>query len=397
MGLCRARPCRLLLPLLLVLCAGTLLCWYPRAMQRHPGPRDRARTILPPHVFSTLKQQSAWTRKPCQHSLPGAIQRHPRFQRLFNLSIPVLLAGNLFTPELWVNLSQRKAPYGWQGFSHQAIASTLSLLNGSDSTELFGGSQEPRPPCVRCAVVGNGGILNGSHQGPNIDAHDYVFRINGAVIRGFEQDVGTRTSFYGFTVNTMKNSLITYQNLGFTSVPQGQDLRYIFIPSDFRDYVMLRSALLGQCVPEGRDEGDRPQTYFGPEASARKFKLLHPNFISYVTERFLKSKRKARFGDVYMPTTGALMLLTALHFCDQVSAYGFMTANYHEFSDHYFDRVKKPLVFYVNHDPLLEAELWRSLHEAGILGLYQRKPSEVHLGLDILSPRQEPSTPVPGP
>lgn len=42
------------------------------------------------------------------------------------------------------------------------------------------------------------------------------------MIRGFEQDVGTRTSFYGFTVNTMKNSLITYQNLGFTSVPQGQ-------------------------------------------------------------------------------------------------------------------------------------------------------------------------------
>lgn len=42
------------------------------------------------------------------------------------------------------------------------------------------------------------------------------------MIRGFEQDVGTRTSFYGFTVNTMKNSLITYQNMGFTSVPQGQ-------------------------------------------------------------------------------------------------------------------------------------------------------------------------------
>jgi hypothetical protein len=42
------------------------------------------------------------------------------------------------------------------------------------------------------------------------------------VIKGFEQDVGTKTSFYGFTVNTMKNSLISYQHLGFTSVPQGQ-------------------------------------------------------------------------------------------------------------------------------------------------------------------------------
>lgn len=47
-------------------------------------------------------------------------------------------------------------------------------------------------------------------------------RLNGAVIKGFEQDVGTKTSFYGFTVNTMKNSLIAYKMLGFTSVPQGR-------------------------------------------------------------------------------------------------------------------------------------------------------------------------------
>ena len=42
------------------------------------------------------------------------------------------------------------------------------------------------------------------------------------MIKGFENDVGTKISFYGFTVNTMKNSLISYSNVGFTSVPQGQ-------------------------------------------------------------------------------------------------------------------------------------------------------------------------------
>ncbi|KAF6097401.1 ST6 N-acetylgalactosaminide alpha-2,6-sialyltransferase 2 [Phyllostomus discolor] len=78
------------------------------------------------------------------------------------------------------------------------------------------------------------------------------------------------------------------------------------------------------------------------------------------------------FGDLYMPSTGALMLLTALHTCDQVSAFGFITSNYWKFSDHYFDRVKKPLVFYANHDLSLEAALWRDLHVAGILRLYQR-------------------------
>lgn len=31
--------------------------------------------------------------------------------------------------------------------------------------------------------------------------------------------------------------------------------------------------------------GPRPRTYFGPETSASKFKLLHPDFIRYLTER----------------------------------------------------------------------------------------------------------------
>lgn len=60
-----------------------------------------------------------------------------------------------------------------------AITSTLNLLNGSESARLFAVSRELLPGCIRCAVVGNGGILNGSRQGQNIDAHDYVFRYVG--------------------------------------------------------------------------------------------------------------------------------------------------------------------------------------------------------------------------
>ncbi|XP_059853686.1 alpha-N-acetylgalactosaminide alpha-2,6-sialyltransferase 2 [Delphinus delphis] len=374
MGLPRV-PVFWLLLLFAVVCLGILVALYSSAVESYPGPLTGARNITSSQAFFGPKASNSTTRKnlPCRHPLYLAIQRHPHFRDLFDLSIPVLLSGNLFTQELWDSLSRHKAPYGWQGLSGQAIASTLSLLNGSESTRLFAVSRELLPGCIRCAVVGNGGILNGSRQGQNIDAHDYVFRLNGAVIKGFEKDVGTKTSFYGFTVNTMKNSLISYSNLGFTSVPQGQDLRYIFIPSDIRDYMMLRSAILGVPVPEGPDKGDRPQTYFGPEASASKFKLLHPDFISYLTERFLKSKWiNTKFRDLYMPSTGALMLLTALHTCDQVSAYGFITSNYQKFSDHYFERIKQPLIFYANHDLSLEATLWKDLHKAGILWLYQR-------------------------
>ncbi|XP_030779683.1 alpha-N-acetylgalactosaminide alpha-2,6-sialyltransferase 2 isoform X2 [Rhinopithecus roxellana] len=291
MGLPRG-PFFWLLLLLTAACSGLLFALYFSAVQRYPGPAARARDTTSFQTFLQPKASNSWTGKgqACRHLLHLAVQRHPHFRGLFNFSVPVLLWGELFTPELWDRLSQHKAPYGWRGLSYQVITSTLSLLNSSESAKLFTPPRDSPPKCIRCAVVGNGGILNGSRQGPNIDAHDYVFRLNGAVIKGFECDVGTKTSFYGFTVNTMKNSLVSYWNLGFTSVPQGQDLQYIFIPSDIRDYVMLRSAILGVPVPEGLDKGDR----------------------------FLKSKLiNTNFGDLYMPSTGALMLLTALHTCDQ--------------------------------------------------------------------------------
>lgn len=47
-----------------------------------------------------------------------------------------------------------------------------------------------------------------------------IFRVNGAIIKGFEDDVGTKTSFYGFTTNSLKNSLAAYYEDGFYRVPR---------------------------------------------------------------------------------------------------------------------------------------------------------------------------------
>uniref|UniRef100_A0A452HHJ2 alpha-N-acetylgalactosaminide alpha-2,6-sialyltransferase n=1 Tax=Gopherus agassizii TaxID=38772 RepID=A0A452HHJ2_9SAUR len=344
-------------------CSLLLGSFHGSALQ--PGVKEECGMIARPKCGSFFFQASS-----CPQSLMSIVKADPRFGKLFRFHVPVLMWARHFTKETRDRLKERSVPYGWQGLSDTAIASTLHLLNDSANSWLFDKTRFPEG-CIRCAVVGNGGILNGSRQGMEIDAHDFVFRLNGAVIKGFEDDVGTKTSFYGFTVNTMKNSLIAYGEYGFTQIPQSKDLRYIFIPSDIRDYVMLKSAILGSRVQEGYDKGDDPRTYFGPEASAKKFKLLHSDFIHYLTVRFLRSEIiNTQYGYLYI--TGALMLLTALHTCDQVSAYGFITDNYRKFSDHYYERKKKPLVFYANHDMLLEAELWKSLHRAGIMKLYQR-------------------------
>ncbi|KAL0993402.1 hypothetical protein UPYG_G00107360 [Umbra pygmaea] len=289
----------------------------------------------------------------------------------FNFNVPVLQWAGSFNTSEWQRLKKYQPPFGWKDLPLDLVQSTLALLNDSSSSHLF----ERRKPeqCVRCAVVGNGGILRGSKQGTAIDRHHFVFRVNGAITKHFEEDVGTKTSFYGFTTNTMKNSLKVYKHEGFTKVPSGQSVRYIFIPSNRRDYVMLSAAIRGLKVTTGVDWGDWPHQYFGFKTPIQHFKILHPDFITYITQRFLKSRLlNSKYGHLYMPSTGALMLLTALHVCDQVSAYGFITKNFADFSDHYYDAVKRPLLFYANHDMQMESWLWELLHASKVMSLYKR-------------------------
>ncbi|XP_064841759.1 alpha-N-acetylgalactosaminide alpha-2,6-sialyltransferase 2-like isoform X3 [Oncorhynchus masou masou] len=277
----------------------------------------------------------------CLSPLRKAVKKDDFLRLRFNFKVPVLQWAGSFSHSEWGRLETYMPPYGWKGLPQDFVRSTLALLNDSSSSHLF----ERRWPdqCVRCAVVGNGGILRGSKQGRAIDSHHFVFRVNGAITKHFEEDVGTKTSFYGFTTNTMKNSLNSYRKDGFTKVPRGQRVRYIFIPSNERDYVMMSAAIQGLTVTSGHDKGDW----------------------------FLKSPL-LKYSQLYMPSTGALMLLTALHMCDQVSAYGFITKNFADFSDHYYDAVMLPLRFYANHDMQMESWLWEVLHARKVMSLYKR-------------------------
>ncbi|KAL0961632.1 hypothetical protein UPYG_G00353600 [Umbra pygmaea] len=77
---------------------------------------------------------------------------------------------------------------------------------------------------------------------------------------------------------------------------------------------------------------------------------------------------------IFRPTNGAFALFLALHTCDLVDAYGFITEDYKKYSNYYVDR--KPdtkVIFYANHDYSLEIQTWKKLHDAKIIWLYQRK------------------------
>uniref|UniRef100_UPI00358FF269 alpha-N-acetylgalactosaminide alpha-2,6-sialyltransferase 2-like n=1 Tax=Myxine glutinosa TaxID=7769 RepID=UPI00358FF269 len=358
---------------------------------------ERSTTQTPRHVVSTASTTPSWLgdeygsvtplyTSSCPYRLQNRLQKLSFPGGKFLVNIPVLMSASDATLANYKRQKYRSPSMGWKNLIFSDINETLSLLKNPENKVLFDvwhgkewsseGSSRGAPPstaCVRCAVVGNGGILRGAGQGHNIDAHDYVFRMNGAIIKGYESDVGNRTSFFVVSMNTMFNSLAGYRGQGFRGPPMSNETRYLLLPEANRDYYMVKAAIKHTLVEKGSDKSKNPAALFGENTSARKFKLLHPDFVRFLRNRVLPSpSMKGRYRNIYRPTTGGIALLTALYTCDQVSAFGFITNNYKNFSDHYFDKTYKRTVFYVNHNFGLEMKLWERLDNEKVMTLFTR-------------------------
>ncbi|XP_064180480.1 alpha-N-acetylgalactosaminide alpha-2,6-sialyltransferase 2 isoform X1 [Anguilla rostrata] len=347
----------------------------PRTSKPPPPPPPPSKPTEPPFIGDQYAQDDL---EPLTNCPVGIRQRimGTVFGERFLPQVPVLQWQGHVSPEQYQRLRRYPGAHGWGGVDFQTLEASLSVLNSSANRCLFDdwGSRGKGAACIRCAVVGNGGILRGSKKGQEIDQHDYVFRTNGAVIKGFEEDVGSRTSLYTFSTNTLRNSLLSYTSVGYKGPPISEETRYVFLPDHDRDYILLRAAATHTPVDRGPERSKSPPPYFGEHVTAQKFKMYHPDFIRYLRNRFLRaSVLKTKYRHLYRPSTGAVMLLAALHTCDQVSAYGFMTPDFRKYSDHYYDNTYRPVGFFINHDLHMEMSLWQQLHQAGLILLYMRQ------------------------
>uniref|UniRef100_A0A671RQ57 alpha-N-acetylgalactosaminide alpha-2,6-sialyltransferase n=1 Tax=Sinocyclocheilus anshuiensis TaxID=1608454 RepID=A0A671RQ57_9TELE len=256
---------------------------------------------------------------------------------MFLHNIPVLQWAKHFTPEEYQRLRHYGGAHGWGGVSAEGVS--LGILNTPANRLMFDDWENSAngSKCIRCAVVGNGGILNGSRKGKEIDEHDYVFRVNGAALKGFENDVGSRTSFYTFSTNTMRNSMRRYARIGYRGPPISKVSIVVWVVQYQAKIRHRNSTVCQNCY----------------------IILSEIEFFDYDL--------------IYRPSTGAVMLLAAIHTCDQVDAYGFMTPDYRLYSDHYYDKQRHPVHFYANHDMRMEMRLWQELHNAGLMNLFMSK------------------------
>ncbi|KAM4031305.1 alpha-N-acetylgalactosaminide alpha-2,6-sialyltransferase 1 [Anomaloglossus baeobatrachus] len=303
---------------------------------------------------------------------PNVSWLHEKFLR----DITIFMDSRHFTDKEWKRLGHFVPPYGWMELKYPVVKEVVSVLPLITDQQLLLAEKSGKiPHCVTCAVVGNGGILNASRMGKEIDSHDYVFRVNGAVTEGYEDDVGKRTSFYGFTAFTMLSSLILLKGNGFSTIPHEKETKYILFTEGQRDYEWLKALQQNKEIANNslKQYRLRPRDDFGNSFDLKNLLVVHPDFSRYLKNRFLRSTiLEGIHWRFYRPSTGALVLLTALHLCDTVNAYGFMTDDFKEYANHYYDKTKTELVFYINHDFILEKDLWARLDKENIIKLYKR-------------------------
>ncbi|XP_072028655.1 alpha-N-acetylgalactosaminide alpha-2,6-sialyltransferase 1-like [Amphiura filiformis] len=285
-----------------------------------------------PKTLSSISKYSKWFR---EHYRPGV--------KVFTDDSDINNFDNYY------KLAHYTLPFGFMRENRTLLGEIINHVNFTN-----GPVNRPSGKCVRCAVVGCGGILNGSNAGEEIDSHDYVFRLNRAISKGrHAQDVGTKTSFYTFFPESMH-------------IRDVVDPNAVYLYTAFKKYDLEYALhmLKGRPPPVYISKGKKYKLAT-PGIDPGRLKMVHPDFFRYVFTHYLEGKG-AR------PTTGALVVFLAVHLCDEVTIYGFGYDT--RFTLHYYDT---KFVSHTNkstalHDVDNERELWMKLHEEGVIRLFKR-------------------------
>ncbi|XP_056904001.1 ST3 beta-galactoside alpha-2,3-sialyltransferase 7 isoform X2 [Takifugu flavidus] len=210
------------------------------------------------------------------------------------LDIPVFVQQDV--PSSW----DLPPPLGLRGSEeHLALAlASLPQLGLPPSLRGEGG-------CRRCVVVGNGGVLHGSHLGAHIDQYDVIIRMNNAPVSGFERDAGSRTTVRLLYPEGAPHSGNEYRETTTVAlvVFKSLDLDWLISVVTRRPLGFWSKLWFWREVVE-----DIPLT-------RESFRILHPEIIrrtGRVLQRYTLTRGKM------VPTLGASAVVMALQVCDQV-------------------------------------------------------------------------------
>ncbi|XP_018517748.2 CMP-N-acetylneuraminate-beta-1,4-galactoside alpha-2,3-sialyltransferase isoform X1 [Lates calcarifer] len=184
------------------------------------------------------------------------------------------------------------------------------LLSATKSYGL--GEELDSMSCKTCIIVGNGGILANKSLGQRIDQFDVVVRLNEAPVKGFEKDVGSKT--------TMR---ITYPEGAIQKIER-YEAQSLFVLSAFKalDFNWLRHMVFNQRLQS--TDGFWKSVARRVPREPSDMRILNPYFIQEASFKLIGLPyNNGQMGRGNIPTLGTVAITMALHNCDEVAVAGF--------------------------------------------------------------------------
>ncbi|XP_064838227.1 CMP-N-acetylneuraminate-beta-galactosamide-alpha-2,3-sialyltransferase 4-like isoform X4 [Oncorhynchus masou masou] len=220
-------------------------------------------------------------------------------------------------------LSTLALPYGVKG-SELFLMKALAAMSSYDMPETI-----KHLPCKTCMVVGNGFAIKNTSLGSAINKYDIVIRLNDAPVRGYEADVGNKTTMRLFYPESASYN---------PSIHNDPDTLMVLVPFKQQDVRWLKEILYNEKRIRKGFWKPPPEIWLGKTSHIR---ILDPYFLQQTASRLLRlplnTPPKTNQIPAH-PTTGILAIYVALNYCDVIHIVGF---GYPESKD-----LKHPIHYY---------------------------------------------------
>lgn len=205
-----------------------------------------------------------------------------------------------------------------------------------------------------CAVIASSGALRNSNLGSFIDSHEVVLRFNHAPTRGFERDVGRKT-----TVRVLNSQVVTRQEFKFLSSPLYKNITLVlWDPSNYSasldEWIRNPEFNLFPNFIQYRKQEDKPRVF-----------LINPLTIWDVWD-FLQRNSPNRLRK-NPPSSGFLGLRLLLPHCNFVDVVEYIPSTRVTKRCHYYDP---------NENPACTFGVWHPLAAEKLLTYHLNKASD---------------------